>query len=134
MSRTAGNWGCLWRPRVDDTNEDSCPSSVKSKASPEALLTISCGNEPVLFSHTSLQMQVSPMDFSQQTTKTICIITHLSPAFFICKHQHNFFFWSKPSAHFTLTAVTVLLRGCFLQSEEKQQPPPPLQAPATQCM
>lgn len=39
--------------------------------------------------------------------------------------QHNFFSWSKPSACFTPKAVSVLLRGHFLQLEERQQIPPP---------
>lgn len=39
--------------------------------------------------------------------------------------QHNFFSWSKPSVCFTPKAVSVLLRGCFLQLEERQQISPP---------
>lgn len=91
MSCTAGNHGCLWRPKVDDANEDSCPSSVKSKASPEALLTIPCGNEPVLFSHTSFQMQVSRMDF------------------FPADHKDNLHYNSSLTSFFHLQATTQFL-------------------------
>lgn len=45
--------------------------------------------------------------------------------------QHSFFSWSKPSACFTPKAVSVLLRGCFLQLEERQIPLP--LSPRPQC-
>lgn len=90
ISCTAGDWGCLWRPGVVDSNAASCPSSVKSQSvSRDTVYHILSQWTRTVVIHFPFHLQVNLVDFSQKTTKKSCILSHLPPASFVCKHQRN---------------------------------------------